>query len=242
MKKPSKKKRIIVLVSALGLMTITALPGSANFLPISVLPSSFSLDSWVNQVTGLQSQFVNFFTHFQNSLTAWGEQLSGQVVNVTLGPLGLPDLTNFELDLENIFTNNGSYITLDEAKHTGVREATRTHAQQTLNTTGQQAVIDRQTQISDGVVELDNQAIAAQGEFVTQNVLKRIAIQNAQQGLLLGTLSSEITDLSVKQDLANYNLANISEGIDSQNLAQQTDWEGASLSVLHTSSLLRMQP
>jgi hypothetical protein len=154
--------------------------------------------------------------------------------------LGLPDLSNFELDLESIFTQNGEYITLDEAQHTGIRQATRTHAQQTLSGTGQQEVINRQTQIRDGVTALDAQAIAAQGEFVTQNILKRLAIQNAQQGLLLGTVGSEITNLSVKQDLANYNLANISEGIDSQNLARQTDMEGASLSVLQTASLLRM--
>lgn len=159
---------------------------------------------------------------------------------MTLGPLGLPDLSNFELDLESIFTQNGEYITLDEAQHTGIRQATRTHAQQTLSGTGQQEVINRQTQIRDGVTALDAQAIAAQGEFVTQNILKRLAIQNAQQGLLLGTVGSEITNLSVKQDLANYNLANISEGIDSQNLARQTDMEGASLSVLQTASLLRM--
>jgi hypothetical protein len=199
-----------------------------------------SLNSWLSPITGLQSQFLNFFTNFQNSLAAWGSQLQGQVISVTLGPLGLPDLSNFELDLESIFTQNGEYITLDEAQHTGIRQATRTHAQQTLSGTGQQEVINRQTQIRDGVTALDAQAIAAQGEFVTQNILKRLAIQNAQQGLLLGTVGSEITNLSVKQDLANYNLANISEGIDSQNLARQTDMEGASLSVLQTASLLRM--
>jgi hypothetical protein len=245
MKNKKNTKTIVMLGRTLMVIGATALPSSANFLASSLatsfLPSSLlSLNSWLSPITGLQSQFLNFFTNFQNSLAAWGSQLQGQVISVTLGPLGLPDLSNFELDLESIFTQNGEYITLDEAQHTGIRQATRTHAQQTLSGTGQQEVINRQTQIRDGVTALDAQAIAAQGEFVTQNILKRLAIQNAQQGLLLGTVGSEITNLSVKQDLANYNLANISEGIDSQNLARQTDMEGASLSVLQTASLLRM--
>lgn len=240
-----KKKTIIILGSSLLVIGISALPGSANFLagsiPTSFLPNSFgSLNSWVNQVSGLQSQLINLFNRFGNTLGTWDSQLKGKAISVTLGSLGLPDLNNFELDLEKIFTDNGEYVTIDEAQHAGVRHATRTHAGQTLSQTGQQQVIDRQTQIQGGVVGIDNQALAAQGEFVTQNVLKRIAIQNAQQGMLLGSVGSEITNLSVKQDLANYNLANISEGVDSQNLARQSDMEGASLSLLQTSALLRI--
>lgn len=212
-----------------------------NSFSTSFLPSSFSpINTLLSQVTGRQTQFMSFFNDFQTSLTAWGEQLTGQSVSVTLGPLGLPDLGSFELDLDGTFTNHGEYITLDEAQHTGVRQVTRTHARQTFSRPGQQALLERQTQITDGVTELDNQAIAAQFTYGTQNLLKRMAIQNAQQGMLLGTVGSELTNLSVKQDLANYNLANISEGIDSQNLAKQTDMEGASLRILETSSLLRM--
>ncbi len=225
--------------SFLGGSFPTSLLGES--LPISFLPSSFSsINALTNQISGLQSQLSRFFNNFGNSLKTWDSQLQGQAISVTLGSLGLPDLNDFEFNLENIFTNNGEYVTLDEAQHTGVRQATRAYAGQTLSGTGQQRVIDRQTQIQDGVTRIDHQAIAAQTDFVTQNVLKRIAIQNAQQGMLLGTVGSEMTKLSVKQDLANYNLANISEGIDSQNLARQSDLEGASLSLLQTSALLRM--
>lgn len=239
------KKTILILGSSLLLMGITVLPGQARFLPSSIpssfLPSSFvSLNSWASQISGLQSQFINFFNGFSNSLATWDSQLKGKALSVTLGALGLPDLNRFELDLETIFSDNKEYVTIDEAQHTAVRQATRTHAGLTLSGTGQQQVIDRQTQIQDGVTDIDNQANAIQGELVTQNVLKGIAIQNAQQGMLLGTVGSEITKLSVKQDLANYNLANISEAVDSQNLARQSDMEGASLTVLQTSGLLRM--
>ncbi|EAZ88862.1 hypothetical protein [Crocosphaera chwakensis] len=212
-----------------------------EYLPISFLPSSFSsINVLTNQISGLQSQLHSFFNDFGNSMKTWDSQLQGQALSVTLGSLGLPDLNNFELNLENIFSNNGEYLTLDEAQHTGVRQATRSHAGQTLSSSGQQAVIDRQTQIQEGVREIDNQAIAARYTNNERNILKRIAIQNAQQGMLLGTVGSEITQLNVKQDLANYNLANISEAIDSQNLARQSDLEGSSLSVLQTSSMLRM--
>lgn len=225
--------------SLLGGRFPTSLLGES--LPISFLPSSFSsINVLTNQISGLPSQLSRFFNNFGNSLKTWDSQLQGQAISVTLGSLGLPDLNDFELNLEKIFTNNGEYVTLDEAQHTGVRQATRSHAGLTLSSSGQQAVIDRQTQIEEGVREIDNQALAARYTNNQRNILKRIAIQNAQQGMLLGTVGSEITQLNVKQDLANYNLANISEAIDSQNLARQSDTEGASLSVLQTSSLLRM--
>ncbi|MEL4895598.1 hypothetical protein [Crocosphaera sp. Alani8] len=210
-------------------------------LPISFLPSSFSSTNVLtNQISGLQSQLTSFFNNFGNSLKIWNPQLQGQAISVTLGSLGLPDFNDFEFNLETIFTNNGEYLSIDEAKHTGVRQATRSHAAQTLSSSGQQTVIDRQTQIQEGVREIDNQAIAARYTNNQRNLLKRIAIQNAQQGMLLGTVGSEMTQLNVKQDLANYNLANISEAIDSQNLARQSDMQSASLSVLEISALLRM--
>ncbi len=225
--------------SLLGGSLPTSLLGGG--FPTSFLPSSFSsINVLNNQIEGLQSELTRFFNNFGNALKTWDSQLQGQAISVTLGPLGLPDLNDFELNLENTFSNNGEYVTIDEAQHTGVRQATRSHAGQTLSSSGQLAVIDRQTQIHEGVREIDNQALAAQTDFVTQNVLKRIAIQNAQQGMLLGTVGSEVTNLNVKQDLANYNLANISQALDSQNLARQSDLESASKSVLQTSSLLRM--
>ena len=225
--------------SLLGGSFPTSLLGES--LPISFLPSSFSsLNVLTNEIEGLQSQLTHFFNNFGNSLKTWDSQLQGKAISVTLGPLGLPDLNDFELNLENTFNNNGEYVTLDEAQHSGVRQATRSHAGQTLSSSGQQAVIDRQTQIHEGVREIDNQALAAQYSTNTNHLLKRIAVQNAQQGMLLGTVGSEVTNLNVKQDLANYNLANISQALDSQNLARQSDLESASKSVLQTSSLLRM--
>ena len=239
-----KHKTIVVLGSIIVVMGATAFPSSANFLagsiPISFLPSSWT-NSLTSPVTGIASQFLTVFTNLSDSLKTWGSQLTEEAMNVTYGSLGLPDLTTFELDLEQIFTNEGKYVTLDEAQHTTVSQTTRAHAAQTLSHSGQQQIQDRQSQSVNSIDSIDSQAIAAQGEFVTQNVLKRLAIQNAQQGLLLGTVGSEITNLSVKQDLANYNLANISEAIGSQNLARQSDWEGSSLSVLETSTLLRME-
>lgn len=220
-----KNRRILIFCgTTLVVVAITALPSMGS----NSLLSSF-LDPLRSRVEQLQSQLMT--------------SLEGQISNISsalFGALGLPDLTSAENAIKNTHSNEGDYVLIDEATNEIVRETTKAKADGTLSEQGQQAVQEKLQAIEQTTQTLEEQAQTAQNETVTQNVLKQIALQNAQQGSLLGTLNSEITDLSVKQDLANRNLTNISQAIDSQNLAQQADLDGAGNRVLHLSSMFRM--
>lgn len=216
-----------MLLTGTGVLLIlglTALPSSANYQ--SLLSSL--LGHWQNQAQQMQSRLNNLLA----------VELAG--ISIDFGDLGLPDISDISQEIEDIYREQGDHVLADEASHEVVREVTEEKAEGTLSQSGQETVQNKLETIDQTVKALENQASQAQSETVTQNVLKQIALQNAQQGLLMGGLQTEITDLSVKQDLANRNLVNISEGVDGQNLRQQAELEGGANSVLHTTTLLRM--
>jgi hypothetical protein len=218
------KKMLLTGTGVILVLGLTALPSSANY---QSWLSSF-LGDWQNQAQQMQSRLNNLLA----------VELAG--ISIDFGDLGLPDISDISQEIEDIYREQGDHVLADEASHQVVREVTEEKAEGTLSQSGQATVQNKLETIDQTVKTLETQASQAQSETVTQNVLKQIALQNAQQGLLIGGLQTEITDLSVKQDLANRNLANISEGVDSENLREQAELEGGANSVLHTTTLLRM--
>ncbi|PSF33441.1 hypothetical protein C7H19_19925 [Aphanothece hegewaldii CCALA 016] len=236
------KRRLLIVGSTTVLVTLVALPSWA--LISTTGGSSNSLISPFLSL--LQTQFGELKNQLSNQMTQWlgntGSQYAQIGLNMTMGEMGMPDLQSLEEEIKKVFTQeNGEQAQVDEAINNSVREVTRTKAEGTLSEDGQEAVKERLENTQKTTDQIDTQAQEAQNETVTQNVLKKIALQNAQTGVLLGSLNSEITDLSVKQDLANQNLTNISEAIDSQNLAQQADQTSAAASLLHLSSMLTLR-
>ena len=236
------KRRLFIVGSTTILVTLVALPSWA--LISTTGGSSNSLISPFLSL--LETQFGELKTQLSNQMTQWLGNTGGQYaqigLNMTMGEMGMPDLRSLEEEIKKVFTQeNGEQAQVDEAINNSVREVTRTKAEGTLSEDGQEAVKERLENTQKTTEQIDTQAQEAQNETVTQNVLKKIALQNAQTGVLLGSLNSEITDLSVKQDLANQNLTNISEAIDSQNLAQQADQTSAAASLLHLSSMLTLR-
>lgn len=218
------KKMLLTGTGVILVLGLTALPSSANYQ--SLLSSL--LGDWQNQAQKMQSRLNNLLA----------VELAG--ISIDFGDLGLPDISDISQEIEEIYREQGDHVLADEASHEVVREVTEEKAEGTLSQSGQATVQNKLETIDQTVKTLETQASQAQSETVTQNVLKQIALQNAQQGLLIGGLQTEITDLSVKQDLANRNLANISEGVDSENLREQAELEGGANSVLHTTTLLRI--
>jgi hypothetical protein len=158
-------------------------------------------------------------------------------LEVELGELGMPDLADWRDSVQSAVNEEEDYASAGVASNHLEREVVRAKSEGTLSEQGQQSVSQRVKETSESVAQVDQEAQAAQEETVTQKVLKRVALQNAQQAALMGSVQTELLDLSVKQDLSNRSLSNISEGLDSQNLAWQSEMEGTALSTLQTTSL-----
>ncbi len=246
------RKIALLLGMTAGIITLSALPGQA-FLS-EALKGLSTITQLVQQKDFIKSQFTNpqnlvFFSEDEqgNAVTLDGSgnisigNGEGESISVNLGKGGLPDLKDLIDQVVKLATDNQQYDEADEASHHAVREVTKAKAEGTLSEEGQQAVSDRLEATTANAEATQQLGEDAQTEFVTQNVLKKIARQNTHLATLSGSLNAEVADLSTKQDLANQNLTNISEGIDSQNLSGQAESEGAALSVLHLTSMMGMR-
>ena len=103
---------------------------------------------------------------------------------------------------------------------------------------------ERQTELiqrtQQSIERVQQQATTAQGEVVTQNVMKQIAQQNAQQAAILGAMRADGLKQQHSQDLANINLSNISRSVDGQNQAKQRETVGQGFENYRTTAKARL--
>ncbi|ACK74034.1 conserved hypothetical protein (plasmid) [Gloeothece citriformis PCC 7424] len=218
-------KRVILigLISAIGIVII----------PIrNAIASDSILDDLISQFNNIKSEWLGVANGFGGRLQAWLESQLNIDIDEDIGVLGLPDPQDIREKIEDVFTLEGKPEQADEAANNEDREITRAKAGGTLSKEGQQQQIQKLESVEQTTQYVIDTAQTAQSRTVTQEVLKDMALQNAQIASSLAVLTSETVDASTKQDIANLNLANISEAVDSQNLREQANSQGAANSLL----------
>ncbi|WP_013325595.1 hypothetical protein [Gloeothece verrucosa] len=220
-------KRVILIgfISAIGLLA---------FQVRSVIASDNILEDLIGQFIDLKSEWLAVANGFEQRMEAWLQsQLNINLDENIIGELGLPDPQDLRNFIEETFSTDGGIIEQGPlAANNEDREATRALAQETLSKEGQQELIDKLNFVEATTQQAISSGQDAQSRTVTQEVLKDMALQNAQIASSLAVLTSQTVDASTKQDMANLNLANISSSIDSQNLREQANSAGAANSLL----------
>jgi hypothetical protein len=227
-------KKIALMTSIASILVAT--PSWAFFKAEDGDLTSF-ISSFAEQWQEIKSRLED-----PESLIVWvGQELLNEqpteIEGKESGELGLPDVGVLRKSVEEELTKLEEPAAADETASHLDREVTRAKSQGTLSKKGQEAVSERIKTTSKSVEKVNQEAEAIQQEQVTQKVLKRIALQNVQQAEITGAVQTEMLDLSVKQDLANNQLTNISEGVDSQNLSRQAQTDAGTLSTLQISAM-----
>lgn len=223
-------------------IAIAAVVAATLTLPRPVLAAE---DSGISNILDTLNQQINNLSSFiDEQITAVTEGFSDFLANAetdlqsavdsAIGEMGIPDVDQIRTEIEQ---SVGAEFNASEISNEIDRQVTRAIASGTLSEEGQEQTLQKlqQTQISVQQSEQANQT--AQAATASQDVLKQIATQNAQNTAILGTLQTEITQNSVKQDMANTNLANISSSVDEQKSVERKERSGAGLSTLKTTSM-----
>jgi hypothetical protein len=233
------KQITIGSLTALAISAIGLACASAVELPDSVRAKVFEplrqqLDSWNAYVSSILS----------DKLKPLAESLGGDLqaaINETMGVLGLPDPTQTRKKVEEIGAH--STVPINNAERTANevdRQVTRAVADMTLGKAGQQLTKEQVEKTHELIQQVQEQAEAAQGEVVTQNVMKQIADQNAQTAAILGAMRADGLRLQQSQDLANTNLTNISRAVDGQSQAKARETVGQGFENYRTAAKARL--
>lgn len=239
------KSILISSVLALGLLGSLSTPSQAQNMPTNRSPNSNPLSQLFEQ---LNSQ-INSWSGYLNKILsdqlqplskALGADLNS-AISEAKGAVGLPDPSAARKSVGKIAQKSGSYLDQTELATNEVdRQITRAAIDSTLSSEGQKRIQQQANSTQNSVNLVEQQAQAAQGEVVTQDVMKQMALQNAQISSVLGSLRADSLQAAQRQELTNVNLTNISRSIDGQNQAKQAERVGTGLEVLRTTSRARL--
>ena len=235
-----KKQR--KLINALVGIAIISITGISSAYAIGIInPLATVFDQWQEQLSSLNNYISSIVARKLDDLS---ESVQGDLqaaVHESVGELGLPDATEVREKVEEIAANGDNTVnSVDKTTNEVDRQITRGAASSTLGKDGQQRTKIQVQKTEDSIEQVQSDGEAAQGEVVTQNVMKRIAKQNTQTAAMLGAMRTDGLKLQQSQELANLNLTNISRSLDGQNQARQKESVGQGFSNLRTASQARL--
>ncbi len=192
-----------------GIMTMLALPSWGKF---KLEIGDFSLS---NQDVNFESIWAKMKTEFWTR----SDQTLGAIPSLgEVGALGLPDPLKVTEEIEAIEGHEGW-----EKNHDLNRKLVEVTSSETLSEVGQWEQKQTTAQVEKKVNQSAEDANLASQEVITQNVLKYLARQKAKQAFLLGTMQKYLSDLTLKQDVSNRVLSNISETADKEQLYREQE-------------------
>ncbi|MBD2206611.1 hypothetical protein H6G33_31020 [Calothrix sp. FACHB-1219] len=228
-------------ITIVGITIISTIGVSSAYALEIPNPLAKVFDQWQEQLSSID-KYIDSIVY--RKLGNFSKSVQGDLqaaVNESVGALGLPDAKEVRGEIEDIVASNDSAVnSVEQTTNEIDRQITRADSDTTLSKEGQELTKQQveKTQISIEQVQAD--ASAAQGEVVTQNVMKRMAQQNTQIAVILGAMRTDGLKLKQSQDLANLNLTNISRSLDGQNQAHQKETVGQGFNNLRTASQARL--
>ncbi|NER51288.1 MAG: hypothetical protein F6J92_32395 [Symploca sp. SIO1A3] len=230
------------IISKRSAYIASLLASSSIFFSTAAMASDGnSLTNILDQITQQISSFQSYIEEtFSSTLDALSETLETDLqaaVDGAIGELGLPDPEALRTEIEEkLSVSEFPVYSGDLVSNELDRQITRTQASSTLSIEGQQQSKQELQSTQQSVESVQQAATAAQSEVITQNVMKQIAQQNAQQSAILGSLRADSIEAAQRQELTNLNLTNISRAVDGQNQTQQQEKVGAGFETLRTAS------
>ncbi|WP_191761933.1 hypothetical protein [Komarekiella delphini-convector] len=233
-----KFSRQLIIISSVSVVFVgTTIPAVGQTVP------SF-LTQFQQIYQSLQRHVEAYKEEFTQAWGELGEELTKDI-NSTVGDLGIPDpldagkkikVTISKKDTDLLETNpsaqgNAAVIDWNE-------QYSRGQAQSILGAEGQR-VQAQESEISNdaAVTSLDN-AQAAQADVITQDILKKMAVQNLQSAVITKSIHAESQKQSRALATANINLADISSSANEQARKQEAESNATAREIIRSAGAI----
>lgn len=218
-----KKNLLTLTVSILLVATPARADDSGN--PLS------GITDWFNQAKSTVESYVQ---DIGKQLSGFGQEFEG-IAQDAVGALGLPDPAQLREELDKVVTDSPIFSKEGVANEAD-RQTALGSASAILSEDGQtqqaQAYEQTQTQLE----TIGQQAQAAQGMDVTQNVMKQMALQQSETTQVLAGMRSDLLKMNEQQATQTVVQTNISRTLDGQQQQQNVERVGTGFSNLRTAS------
>lgn len=183
------------------------------------------------------SNLKNIFNGLGRDFNRGVQSLSGEIeaqINNTVQDLGLPDMLATGRKIEETIANSkADILQLDprikgkNAKVQWNQKFTLDQSKTVLGEVGQKAARQEKENAQKALEISATSADAAQNDFVTQDIMKKIALQNAQTTRVLQSVQGSLSKQNEISAAANVNLTDISKNLTSQQRKEQRQRQGA---------------
>ncbi len=208
-----------------------------------------------NSNKSLLSQFQEIYNSLQVSINNYQKEFTkavgkleaelNQAIQSSVGDLGIPDPLNAGKNIEKVLQKQETQLlVLDpriQAKD-AIREwdqqYTRGQSQSILGNEGQRVQAQEAEITNDAIGQSSDNANAAQQDVITQDILKKMAVQNLQTAVVSKSIHAEAQKQSRSLAAANINLADISGRMDEQARLEQQESNAAARQILQSAAAL----
>lgn len=231
--------RLIVISSAVTLISFSSLPADAKAQPQQ--NQSF-LTQFQQIYSSLQTYINNYQREFSKSLGKLSAELT-QAIESSVGDLGIPDPLKAGKNIEKVIQKQeGNLLILDpriqarDAIKDWNQQYTRGQSQSVLGAEGQRVQSQEAAITNEATAQSSENAIAAQDDVITQDILKKVAIQNLQGVVIAKSIHAETQKQSRSLAVTNMNLADISSRMDEQAAAKNQESNAASRQIIQSAA------
>ena len=235
----------ILVISLAFYMTLASLPAKAE-TQAKEKPNSF-LTQFEQVFTSLQKSIKKYSKSFALDWESISKELQ-TAIDSSQGDLGTPDpLSSGErirLAIAREKQKQQDLVTTppetlgENAERKWHQQYTLAQSQSTLGTDGQK-VQAQEAEISNQAVATSSEnAETVQSDIVTQDILKKIAIQNLQGAIITKSMHVEAQKQSRALAAANINLADMSGNMDEETKRKQAESTATAKGILRSAAAL----
>lgn len=221
-------------------MTLASLPANAQ--------TNGTIKSFLTQFEQMYNSLQVYINGYKDEFSqAWGD-LNNEInkaIQSTVGDLGIPDPLKAGKKIEEVFAKQeGDLLEIDPQTHAenAVRDwnqkYTRGQSQSTLGVEGQKIQAQEAEISNEALATSSDNAVAAQNDIITQDILKKIALQNLQGSIITKSIHAEAQKQSRALAAANINLADISSRMDQQARKEQAEAVATARQILRSAAAL----
>ncbi|WP_412982961.1 hypothetical protein [Nostoc sp. UIC 10607] len=192
--------------------------------------------------SSLQTYISNYQKEFTKSLGKLEAELT-QAIESSVGDLGIPDPLKAGKNIEKVIQKQeGALLILDpriqadNAIKDWNQQYTRGQSESVLGVEGQRVQSQEAAITNDATAQSSENAAAAQQDIITQDILKKVAIQNLQNVVIAKSIHSEAQKQSRSLAVANINLADISSRLDEQAAAKDQESNAATRQIIQSAA------
>ncbi|WP_392476395.1 hypothetical protein [Nostoc sp. C110] len=193
--------------------------------------------------SSLQTYVSNYQKEFTKSLGKLEAELT-QAIESSVGDLGIPDPLKAGKNIEKVIQKQeGDLLILDpriqadNAIKEWNQQYTRGQSESVLGAEGQRVQSQEAAITNDATAQSSENAAAAQQDVITQDILKKVAIQNLQSVVIAKSIHSEAQKQSRSLAAANINLADISSRMDEQAAVKDQESNAATRQIIQSAAV-----